>query len=132
MIIPFIIIAIFIISISMIKFKKWKYLGILLAIISVISMLQSAIFCIYTYTTSNALRLSMQVRYDALDYKIRNSLLVNPMALRNDRDLINDITEWNSDIVYSKSLQNNIWIGIYIPNIFDDLEIKLESYDIGG
>lgn len=75
----------------------------------------------------------LKLEYEFLTYKINNSILNNPDALHNDRDLLNDIEKWNCKVVYGKNYQSNILTGFFIPNIYSDInEIKLERYDVGG
>lgn len=35
---------------------------------------------------------------------------------------MDEIREWNEDLAYRKAIQRNFWVGIYYPNIYDNLE----------
>ena len=38
------------------------------------------------------------------------------------KELYNQIQDWNTDLAYYQNIQDNFWIGIYYPNIFDEFE----------
>lgn len=35
---------------------------------------------------------------------------------------MNEIREWNEDLSWDKKNQDDFWIGIFVPNIFDRFE----------
>lgn len=48
-------------------------------------------------------------------------------ANKNNKFIINDIINWNSDIKFNQKYQKNFWIGPYIPNIYDNYKtIEIE------
>lgn len=69
----------------------------------------------------------MNTRYETLVYQYKNNVYDNDNDL-GKRDLITDIQEWNEDLAYRKVAQNDIWIGIFYPNIYDQFKfIELEE-----
>ena len=38
------------------------------------------------------------------------------------KELMNQIQEWNEDLAWYKANQKDFWIGIFIPNVFDQFE----------
>lgn len=37
-------------------------------------------------------------------------------------ELMADIEAWNTDLAYWKEIQRNFWVGIFIPDIYDEFE----------
>ena len=67
------------------------------------------------------------VRYEMLKYQYENDMYDNDNNV-GKYELIKDIRSWNENLSKNKKLQRDFWIGIYIPNIYDDFEfISLEK-----
>lgn len=60
-------------------------------------------------------------KYKALKYKIENESYRDEFGLR-DKEVIDEIQEWNEDISYKKTVQKDFWIGVLYPNIYDQFE----------
>ena len=69
----------------------------------------------------------MNERYDMLVYQYDNDIYDNDNDL-GKRELIEDIQDWNEDLASIKENQDNVWIGIFIPDIYD----QFEFIELGG
>lgn len=59
--------------------------------------------------------------YDSLIYQLEHNLYDNDNDV-GKQELYEKITEWNADLARGKTLQDDFWIGIFYPNIYDQFE----------
>ena len=64
---------------------------------------------------------SCQKRYEALTYQYENNFYDNDNDI-GKKELVSEIQHWNSDLAYWKTIQRDFWVGIYYPNVYDQLE----------
>lgn len=59
--------------------------------------------------------------YESLVYQYENNMYDNDNDL-GKKELMDDIQLWNETVASKRHGQNNFWIGIFIPDIWDNLE----------
>ena len=107
----------------------WRKITGWVITITAASSILISIFCIVdSYSTAEALIAANNERYKVLVYQVENNLYDNDNDL-GKKELYNEIKDWNEDLSYYQSIQDNFWIGIYLPNMFDQfkfIEFKSE------
>lgn len=92
-------------------------IGIISGIVAVIML----IAIIDTHCTAEAQVELWREQYKALTYKLESGACRDEFGLLN-KEIIDEIQEWNQDVVYKKRIQKDFWAGILYPNVFDEFE----------
>lgn len=94
---------------------------LVIAIIGFIVAIIMLIVIIVENTNVDAYVAENQMRYEMLVYQYENDIYDNDNDL-GKRDLMEDIQEWNEDLAYYREAQNDFWVGIFHPNVYDQFE----------
>lgn len=54
-------------------------------------------------------------------YQYENNMYDNDDDI-GKKQLMNQIQHWNEDLAFGKEMQRDFWIGIFIPNVFDQFQ----------
>ena len=103
------------------EFSSWTLFGITSSVALVITTLIMSICVISAHTSIEAKIASNQQIYDSLVYQLENDLYDNDNDL-GKKELYNQIQEWNTDLAYRQHIQDNLWCGIFYPNIYDQFK----------
>lgn len=108
----------------------WTYM--VLALVGTMGVLLSSCFLIDSRAGLDGYVSKMHTRHDVLVYQYENNVYDNDNDL-GKRDLMEDIREWNEDLAYYKTNQHDFWLGIFIPNVYDQFDyIELAEVDGNG
>ena len=94
---------------------------LVIAIIGFIVSIIMLVVIIVDNTNVDAYVAENQMRYEMLVYQYENDIYANDNDL-GKRDLMEDIQEWNEDLAYYRKAQDDFWVGIFYPNVYDQFE----------
>lgn len=94
---------------------------LVIAIIGFIVAIIMLIVIIVENTNVDAYVAENQMRYEMLVYQYENDIYDNDNDL-GKRDLMEDIQEWNEDLAYYREAQDDFWVGIFHPNVYNQFE----------
>ena len=67
--------------------------------------------------------------YNSLIYKMESTTCRDEFGFLN-KEVIDEVQEWNQDVKYIQAAQDDFWVGIFHPNVFDEFKtIDYESYN---
>ena len=96
-------------------------LGITISVIGIFGIIASVVVLAINYIGIDGYIAQMNTRYETLVYQYENDIYDNDNDL-GKRELMVDIQNWNEDLSSRRERQRDFWIGIYIPNIYDQFE----------
>ena len=121
----FIFVAIFVIGLLAAIFTdEWSdlHLAALCTLgVGVSLLVISAIGFATSYIGTDASIAKWETQYESLTYQLENNLYDNDNDI-GKKELMDEIREWNGNLAYHQAIQRNFWVGIYYPNIYDNLE----------
>ena len=88
-------------------------------ILGVVILFMTVAICIGNFD-ADAKAAKYKERYDSLVYQYENEIYCDDNVVY---DLLTDIREYNEDLAYYQEIQDDFWIGVFYPNIFDQFEL---------
>ena len=103
------------------EFSGWTLFGLILSVVLVITTMIMSVCVISAHSGIEAEIAGNQQIYDSLVYQLENDLYDNDNDL-GKKELYNQIQEWNTDLAYRQHIQDDLWCGIFYPNIYDQFK----------
>lgn len=100
----------------------WGYIGGTCLAIGIITVAISIVIMMVNYIPAEGEREMLEVRRESLVFQYDHDMYDNDNDI-GKKELMDDIQEFNMVINFGKRMQRDFWIGIYIPNIYDNLKL---------
>lgn len=99
----------------------WSSLGIALITFGLAFLMFMIVGMGVADITADATKAVNTERYEALIYKIESGVCSDDFGLLN-KEIIDDIQDWNEYLARNKALEQDKWIGAFYPNIYSDFD----------
>lgn len=103
------------------RFGDYSGLFLVIAFLSFLVSIIMLVVIIVANTNVDSYVAENQMRYEMLVYQYENDIYDNDNDL-GKRDLMEDIQKWNEDLAYHRKAQDDFWVGIFYPNVYDQFE----------
>lgn len=104
------------------NYTRWGYIGGICLAIGIITVAISIVIMMVNYIPAEGEREMLEVRRESLVFQYDHDMYDNDNDI-GKKELMDDIQEFNMAINFDKRMQRDFWIGIYIPNIYDNLKL---------
>lgn len=105
--------------------------GFVLTVCSVFVIILMLFAIIISHSNVEARLEQRRETYDALTYKMESTTCRDEFGFLS-KEVIDEVQEWNKDVRYYQTVQDDLWVGIFYPNVFDEFKtIDYESYNKG-
>lgn len=98
-----------------------EYYGRATVVVSGIIMAIMFIVFACNYIGVNAQVEKSKEQYNAITYKVESGACRDEFGLLN-KEVIDEIQDWNENITYYKNIQKDFWVGIFVSNVYDQFE----------
>ena len=96
-------------------------MGVAIEVAGWVAVLASIIIFAVNYIGLDGYIEENKARYESLVYQYENELYDNDNDI-GKKELMSEIQDWNEDLARHKANQDDFWIGIYIPDVYDQFE----------
>lgn len=101
-------------------------LGLIAIVGGVAGFALTGLLLIFNHVGKNGEIAYWETKREMLVYQLENDIYENDNDL-GKRDLMEDIVEYNTSLARKQANQDDFWIGIFVPDIYDQFEfIELE------
>lgn len=108
--------------------EKFRFIGCGTTSVALIAFIIMTVYVVEARTNLPARLEEKQETYKALTYKMESTTCRDEFGFLS-KEVIDEVQEWNTDIRYNKAAQKDLWVGIFVPDIYGNLEtIEYESY----
>lgn len=97
-------------------------IAVILACVSIIGSIASLFVIMGMHADAAAQKAKLNETYTAIEYKITSGACRDELGLLT-KEVIDEAQEYNETISYHKTMQNSFWLGVYIPDIYNDFEL---------
>ena len=96
--------------------------GVITVAIALVAIIISLLCMCANFSGMDAYVAKTNETYEALTYKLESGACRDDFGLLS-KTVIDEIQEWNEDVAYYQNIQDDFWLGVYYPNIYEQFKI---------
>ena len=104
------------------NYTRWGYIGGTCLVIGIITFAISIVILMINYIPAEGEHELLEIKRESLVFQYDRDMYDNDNDI-GKKELMDDIQEFNGDVSFGQYMQRDPWIGIYIPNIYDDISL---------
>ena len=98
------------------------FIFFVLLFVSIILFICMSFVLFMTYVSIDANKAVYEETYNILIYKAQTEEIRDEFGILN-KEYIDEIQNWNTDLIEKQKLSQNFWIGIFYPDWYNDFEL---------
>lgn len=95
--------------------------GVLIGAAVVVIIMLMALMIIHIDAPAEFAR--KQAEYEALSWEVSNDIYAADDDVLGRKELYNQVREWNKSVAGCKAKANDFWIGIFVPDYYNNLQL---------
>jgi len=77
----------------------------------------------FIYIDAPAEYASKQAEYEVFSWEVENDVYAADDDVIGRKELYSDVRNWNKNIAHKKAKTNDFWVGIFVPDYYNDLQL---------
>jgi hypothetical protein len=95
--------------------------GVLIGAAVIVGIMLFALAIIYI--DAPAEYASKQAEYEVFSWEVENDVYAADDDVVGRKELYSDVRNWNKNIAHKKAKANDFWVGIFVPDYYNDLQL---------
>ena len=103
------------------EYDGWSLICGTLGAIAAVATIVMLVCAVCAHVGAQGYAAACHERYESLVYQAEAEMYNNDNEI-GKKELMNQIQSWNEDLAIGKARQRDLWVGVFYPNIYDEID----------